>query len=133
MVCAEVFQATLFYEWCLCFVSLVMCSALHRVSSMVFDSTLSDETGERVFDAALLDVSDLYVVADDLLQVALDCGLNVIACIGESLEMREADKTLEVCCNYTVFPCLLRLVCSADAFIPPMHLFRRCMCCAKTR
>lgn len=28
-------------------------------------------------------------------QVALDCGLNVIACIGESLEVREANKTLE--------------------------------------
>ncbi|CAM9794135.1 unnamed protein product [Sphacelaria rigidula] len=29
-------------------------------------------------------------------KVALDSGLNVIACIGESLEIREADKTLEV-------------------------------------
>ena len=29
-------------------------------------------------------------------QTALDCGLNVIACIGESLEVREANKTLEV-------------------------------------
>ena len=29
-------------------------------------------------------------------QVALDCGLNVIACVGESLEIREANKTLEV-------------------------------------
>ncbi|CAN0009608.1 unnamed protein product, partial [Choristocarpus tenellus] len=29
-------------------------------------------------------------------QVALDCGLKVIACVGESLEDREADKTLEV-------------------------------------
>lgn len=29
-------------------------------------------------------------------QGALDCGLNVIACIGESLEVREANKTLEV-------------------------------------
>lgn len=30
------------------------------------------------------------------IQVALDCGLNVIACVGESLEVREANKTLEV-------------------------------------
>ncbi|CAN0079658.1 unnamed protein product [Ascophyllum nodosum] len=29
-------------------------------------------------------------------KVALDCGLNVIACIGETLEIREANKTLEV-------------------------------------
>lgn len=32
-------------------------------------------------------------------QTALDCGLNVIACIGESLEVREAHKTLEVSCK----------------------------------
>lgn len=29
-------------------------------------------------------------------KVALDCGLNVIACVGESLEVREANKTLEL-------------------------------------
>ncbi|CAN0398073.1 unnamed protein product, partial [Scytosiphon promiscuus] len=29
-------------------------------------------------------------------QTALDCGLNVIICIGESLEVREANKTLEL-------------------------------------
>lgn len=29
-------------------------------------------------------------------QTALDAGLSVIACIGESLEVREANKTLEV-------------------------------------
>lgn len=29
-------------------------------------------------------------------QTALDCGMKVIACIGESLEVREANKTLEV-------------------------------------
>jgi len=28
---------------------------------------------------------------------ALECGLNVIPCIGEKLEEREADKTMEVC------------------------------------
>eukprot|EP00752_Nemacystus_decipiens_P011356 g10090.t1 len=29
-------------------------------------------------------------------KTALDCGMNVIACIGESLEVREANKTLEL-------------------------------------
>ncbi|CAN0437696.1 unnamed protein product, partial [Ectocarpus sp. 8 AP-2014] len=29
-------------------------------------------------------------------KVALDCGLNVIMCIGESLSVREANQTLEV-------------------------------------
>ena len=35
------------------------------------------------------------VVWCGVVQVALDNGLNVIACVGESLEVREANKTLE--------------------------------------
>ena len=38
----------------------------------------------------------LWVGVVRYIQVALDCGLNVIACCGESLEIREANKTLEV-------------------------------------
>ncbi|KAF3910923.1 hypothetical protein ABW20_dc0109339 [Dactylellina cionopaga] len=32
-------------------------------------------------------------------KAALDAGLSVVLCIGETLEEREADKTLEVCCG----------------------------------
>lgn len=36
-----------------------------------------------------------WYMCGGVVQVALDCGLNVIACVGESLEVREANKTLE--------------------------------------